>query len=145
MKPLLIVGGSSTVTVAVLLVVPVPPSVELIAPVVLLFNPEDVPLTLTVIVQLLLAANAPPLAKLIAVVFCVAVTVPPQALLKPLGVATTRPLGRVSLKAMPESEAVVFGFAIVKVKLPDPLSGMVDDPNALLIVGGATTVILTVS
>src|SRR5215471_13249554 len=48
---LLIVGGATTFTVAVLLVVPVPPSVELIAPVVLLASPATVPVTLTVSVQ----------------------------------------------------------------------------------------------
>jgi len=46
---LLIEGGATTKSVAVLLVVPVPPSVELMAPVVLLLVPAVVPVTLTVI------------------------------------------------------------------------------------------------
>ena len=53
LNDLVIDGGATTVTVAVLLVVPVPPSVELMAPVVLLCNPEIVPVTGTVKVQLL--------------------------------------------------------------------------------------------
>src|SRR5215471_4457009 len=50
-KALLIVGGATTFTVAVLLVVPVPPSVELMAPVMLLASPATVPVTLTDNVQ----------------------------------------------------------------------------------------------
>lgn len=41
------VGGEATVTVAVLLVVPVPPLVEVTAPVVLFFTPDVVPVTVT--------------------------------------------------------------------------------------------------
>jgi hypothetical protein len=48
---LLMVGGAAIFTVAVLLVLPVPPSVELIAPVVLLASPAAVPVTFTVSVQ----------------------------------------------------------------------------------------------
>jgi hypothetical protein len=42
-----IVGGATTLRVAVLLVAPVPPSVELTAPVVLLASPSTVPFTST--------------------------------------------------------------------------------------------------
>jgi len=45
------VGGATIFNVAVLLVVPVPPSVELIALVVLLVSPAAVPVTFTVSVQ----------------------------------------------------------------------------------------------
>jgi hypothetical protein len=41
-------GGATTFSVAVLLVTPVPPSVELIAPVVLFASPATVPVTFTV-------------------------------------------------------------------------------------------------
>ena len=51
LNALAIVGGATTFTRTVLLVVPVPPSVELIAPVVLLASPATVPVTLTVNVQ----------------------------------------------------------------------------------------------
>jgi hypothetical protein len=51
LKILAIDGGATTAMVAVLLVVPVPPSVELIAPVVLLASPGAVPVTFTVNVQ----------------------------------------------------------------------------------------------
>src|SRR5437899_9736137 len=47
LKALTIDGGATTVNTAVLLTAPVPPSVEVIAPVVLLFVPAVVPVTLT--------------------------------------------------------------------------------------------------
>ena len=47
LKALLIVGGAATLSVAVLLVIPVPPSVELIAPVVFAASPAAVPFTST--------------------------------------------------------------------------------------------------
>jgi hypothetical protein len=59
---LVIVGGATTTTVsvAVLLVAPVPPSVEEIVPVVLSFAPTEVPVTLTTRVQDALAASVIP-------------------------------------------------------------------------------------
>src|SRR5438105_1773820 len=57
---LAIVGGATTVTVAVLDAVPEPDSVELIAPVALFLTPAVVPVTVTVIVQLPPAAKVPP-------------------------------------------------------------------------------------
>lgn len=53
-------GGATTVTTAVLLVAPVPPSVEVTAPVVLFCTPAAVPVTLTENVQEPFAANVPP-------------------------------------------------------------------------------------
>jgi hypothetical protein len=40
----------------------------------------------------------------------VAVAVPPQLLVRPLGVATTRPGGKESVKATPFSVTLVLGF-----------------------------------
>src|SRR5579859_4068433 len=59
-KALEIVGGATTFSVAVLLVVPVPPSVELIAPVVLFASPSTAPFTSTVKVHDALWATLPP-------------------------------------------------------------------------------------
>src|SRR5258708_30153253 len=53
-KDLLIVGGPMTFSVAVVLVVPVPPLLELTAPVVLFFAPPLVPVTVTLNWQVLL-------------------------------------------------------------------------------------------
>src|SRR5215472_17513021 len=83
----------------------------------------------------------------------VAVTVPPQVLLTfgvldTTSVALPEPLlkGSVSLNATPvrSPAAVVFGSLMVKVSVEVPFNGMLVGLNALLIVGGATTVRLAV-
>jgi hypothetical protein len=106
---LAIEGGATTFRVAVLLVVPVPPSVDVTAPVVLFLVPAVVPVTFTEKVQELLAAIVPP-ERLIVPEPATAVMVPlPQVPVRPFGVATIRPAGSVSLKATPVN-AVVLGF-----------------------------------
>ena len=100
LKFFVIVGGAITVNVAVFDVVPAPPLVELTAPVVLFLVPAEVPVTFTTRVQLELTARVPPV-KLMLPAPCVEVKVPPQVLLAPFGVATTSPLGKVSLTARP--------------------------------------------
>src|SRR5262249_26783026 len=144
-KALLIVGGAMILIVTVLLVVPVPPSVEVIAPVVFAASPATVPFTLTLNVHEALWITDPP-DRLITPVPAVAVTVPPQVLLT-FGVELTTRVpvldGRVSLKLIPvrSPAAVEFGLLIVKVKVAVPFIGMLAEGlNALLIVGGATTV-----
>src|SRR5215831_212220 len=141
---LLIVGGATTFNVAVLLAKPVPPSVELIAPVVLLASPAAVPVTLTVSVHAELCVTLPP-DRLMTPVPAVAVTLPPQVLVTPGVPATTNvPVaeGSVSLNATPvrSPAAVVFGLLMVKVTVVVPFNGIEAAPNALLMVGGATTV-----
>src|SRR5205085_9596683 len=145
LKTLAIDGGATTARFAVLLVVPVPPSVELTAPVVLLLLPAVVPVTSTEKVQLDPAAGD-------------AVSVPPDKLMLPLpatavmvplpqepvtfGVAATaNPAGRLSVKATPLSALAVLGLVMVKLSEVEPFSGMLAAPNALLMVGDATTVI----
>ncbi len=64
---------------------------------------------------------------------------PPQEPVRPLGVETTRPAGRVSVKATPVSEMVVFGLLMVKLNEVLPPTGMVAAPNDLVIVGGVAT------
>src|SRR6266849_1330239 len=71
LKALLIVGGATTVSEAVLLVEPVPPSVEVMALVVLFFTPAVVPVTFTENVHDDPAAGD-------------AVNVPPERLMLPL-------------------------------------------------------------
>src|SRR5258708_39770783 len=95
-KDLLIVGGPMTFNVAVLLVVPVPPLLELTAPVVLFFAPPLVPVTVTLNVQGVPTATEAPL-RLITPVELVVVSVPLQV----FGVesATVNPPASVALKA----------------------------------------------
>jgi hypothetical protein len=136
-------GGATIFKVAVLLVVPVPPSVEVMAPVVLSASPAAVPVTLTLSVQdKFLVTLAPE--RLITPVPAVAVTVPPQVFVTPGTAATTKvPVveGSVSLNATPLKSTVAFGLLMVKVTEVEPFSGMLAAPKALLMVGGATTVI----
>jgi hypothetical protein len=70
----------------------------------------------------------------------VATAVPRQVLLSPLGDATDRPAGRVSVNATPVSGTPELGFVMLKVRLVDPFSAMLGTPNALVMVGGEATV-----
>lgn len=70
--------------------------------------------------------------------------VPLHVLLKPLGLEMTSPAGRVSVKPMPDSPTVALGLLRAKLKLVEPLSGILAAPKDLLIVGGETTVMLAV-
>jgi hypothetical protein len=139
LKAFVIDGGATTLIVAVA-VPPVPPSFELMAPVVLLLAPAMVPVMLTEKVHEPLVAIVPP-ESVTPPEPAVAVIVPdPHVPVKPLGVETTKPAGRVSLKATPLSAVVVFGFVTVKLRLVEPFRGMLATPNDLLIVAAPTTV-----
>src|SRR5437016_9859361 len=104
---LLMVGGATTVRLAVLLAEPVPPLVELTAPVVFDLLPACVPVTFTTTVQVSPGVAMLPPDRLIVVVLAVAVTAPPQVLLTPGVPATCRPPVNVSEKAIPFSAVVL--------------------------------------
>src|SRR5207249_1192729 len=141
LNTLAIVGGASTTKVAVLLVAPVPPLVELTAPVVLGTLPAWVPVTFTTTVQVLPGVAMLPPDRLMLAEFAVAVTVPPQLFVTPGVEATCKPLVSVSLKAIPFAAVVLAaGLVMVKVTVVLPFSGTLAAPKALLIVGGAVTV-----
>ena len=95
---LVIVGGVATDRFAVA-VLPVPPLVEVTLPVVLTKFPEAVPVTFTVSVQEPLAAIVPPVSEMLPEP-ATAVAVPPHVFVKPLGVATTIPAGKLSVNAI---------------------------------------------
>jgi len=139
---LLIVGGATTVIMAVLLVAPVPLSFELMAPVVLLHTPAVVPVTVTMNEQLPLAARVPPL-KLIRFGDVVE-TMPPQVAVGP-EVGTVSPAGNVSVKPIPVNPSAELGLVIENVRVVVPPSGMLDAPNAFMSVGAAATFIVTVA
>jgi hypothetical protein len=135
---LVITGGLATVRFAVA-VLPVPPFVEVTAPVVFVKFPETVPVTFTARVQLLLAATVPPVSVTL-LEPAVAVGVPPQVLVSPFGVATTIPAGRESANATPVSATVLAtGFVIVNVSVVVAFNATAVGLNALAIEGGATT------
>src|SRR5262249_57737779 len=65
----------------------------------------------------------------------------PQDPVRPFGVATIRPAGRVSPNATPVRATVALGLVMVKVMLVVPFSGMLAAPNAFAMLGGPITVI----
>jgi hypothetical protein len=97
---LIITGGPATVMEA-FDVLPVPASVE-VTWTLLFFTPAVVPVTFTETVQDALEASVPA-ERLMLPDPATAVAVPPQVLLNALGVATTRPAGRLSVNAIPVS------------------------------------------
>src|SRR6476661_4650643 len=105
---LAMLGGPITVMLAVLLVAPAPLSFDEIGPVVLFCTPACTPVTFRLMVHEVFAASDPPV-RLIEPDPAAAVAVPPQLLVRPFGVATTKPAGSVSLKAIPVSASEVFG------------------------------------
>src|SRR6266853_1318856 len=98
-KAFVMVGGAATVRLAEA-VLPVPPLVELTAPLVLVYWPDAVPVTFTTRVQLVLTAMLPPV-RLMLVEPATAVAVPPQVFERPFGVDTTSPVGKVSVNPTP--------------------------------------------
>src|SRR5712692_5501787 len=103
----LTVGACTTVMLAVLLVPPVPVSVELTAPVVVMF---------TLMLQDPPAATVPPLRPTV-VPPAVAEKVPPQALDALGGLDTCKPAGRLSVNASPVRANAEFGLLMVNVRV----------------------------
>jgi hypothetical protein len=65
---------------------------------------------------------------------------PPHDPVSPFGVATVKPLGNVSVKAVPVRSVAAFAFEIVKLKLDVLPAVTLDGVNDLAIDGGASTV-----
>ena len=136
----MVVGGGGggpppTTTMLAEAVLPLPPSFEVTALVVLFCVPAVVPVTLTLNVHEALAASVAP-AKLTLPDPAVAVIVPPPQLpVSPFGVATARPAGNASVKPTPVNVEAL-GLVMVKLSEVDPLSGMLPAPNAIAMVGG---------
>jgi hypothetical protein len=139
---LAIEGGASTATLADA-VPPVPPSVDVTAPVVLFFAPAVVPVTFKWKLQLLPAGRVPP-DRLITLLPAVAVIVPvPQLPTNPLGVEMIRPAGSVSVNPTPEKLCVALLFWMLKSKSIVPFSGILatgTTPNCLVSAGAEITV-----
>jgi hypothetical protein len=131
-------GGAITVIEAVA-VLPVPPLVEVTCT-LLLLSPAVVPWTLIETVQLVLGARDAPL-KLTDEEPAAAVAVPLQVVLRLFGVATTRPVGKLSVNATPVRVRFwLLLLSIVKVRLVVPFSGIVAAPKAFTMCGGLITV-----
>ena len=106
-KDLAIVGGVTTVSEAVD-VLPVPTVVEDTVT-LLFFTPALVAVTFNDTVQDALPARVPA-ERLADVLPAAAVAVPPQVLVRLFGVATTKPDGKLSVKARPARAMAEFGF-----------------------------------
>lgn len=120
-------------------VFPVPPLVELTVT-LLSWTPAVVPVTLTLNVQFELVARVAPDSETVPVPGVAVIVPPPQPPVKPLGVATVSPDGRVSVKLTPVSEIVfAAGLVTVKLKLVEPPTKIEDAPKDLLIEGAAIT------
>lgn len=133
-------GGATTARLAVLLVEPVPPLADVMAPVVLSWEPAVAPVTFIEKLQEEFAAIDAPL-RLIELAPAVAVMVPaPQEPVRPLGVETVRPAGKLSLNATPVRAVAALALETVKDSVVEPLSGILGAPKVLVMVGGTTTV-----
>jgi hypothetical protein len=118
-------------------VLPLPPSVDVTAVVVLFFVPEVVPVTVTLNVQLLFAASDPPEKDI--VLGAVVVSEPLQVAVGPL-LATVRPVVKTSVNPMPDSELDRFGLVAIKVNVEVmPVKIEVGEKD-LASTGGAITV-----
>ena len=138
LNTLAIVAGVTTVTEA-LDVLPAPPSVE-VTVTLLFFTPADVPVTFTENVHEVFAARVAPERLMEPEAAIAVIAPPPQEPLRPFGVATIKPAGRLSVNDIPVS-GVLFtgGLVMVKLREVEPFSGTVAPPNALVIVGGEAT------
>ena len=132
-----IIAAAVTVTEA-LEVLPVPPSVDETCT-LLFFTPAVVPITFTESVQDVLAARvAAP--RLTDAAPAAALAVPVQVVVNPLGVATSKPDGRLSVNATPVSGMVLLaGLLMLNVSEVGPFTGIVATPNDFTITGGAAT------
>lgn len=97
--------------------------------------PPLVPVTFTENEQLLLAGKVKEF-MLIVLLPGVAEMAAEQVPVKPLGVATTKPLGKESLKETFSKSVLAFGLVRLKVSDVVPPTGIVAAPKALAIVGG---------
>src|SRR5713101_753853 len=134
-KALLMLGGATTVTLAIA-VLPVPPLVEVTLPLVLVYCPAVIPVRVTLnwhwlLVLLPAPDNVVPVGEVV-------VSVPPQGVAVPF--ATVRPVGSVSVNPTPVSATgYAAGLVMVNVRAVVPLRAIDEEPNAFAIEGGPST------
>jgi hypothetical protein len=116
LNALAITGGSVVTVTLAFAVLPVPPPVD-VTVTLLFFVPSLEPVTLTVSVHESPGVAMLPPDSVTEPVPDVAVAVPPQPFVNPLGVAIVKPAGNVSVKAMPVIPVgLAGGLMIVNVK-----------------------------
>ena len=104
--------------------------------------PAVLPVTFNVMVQLAPgASDAPVIPTAPDPAVMLLLSLPQEVGLRPLEVATARPVGKVSVKLMPFTVTVfVEGLVTTKVSVLVPPARMVEGTKLLLMVGGATPV-----
>ena len=137
-------GGPTTSNVSVA-GAPVPPWFD-DAVTLLSFTPVVRPVTSTLMVHCAVGAISPPVRLTVSLPgSAVMVAVPPQEPVRPLGVATTRPAGSVSVNATPVCVTAVSGFETTIVRLVVPANGTVSAPKVFVAVGRRTTVTVSLA
>src|SRR5205814_10602755 len=98
--------------------------------------------TFTEKLQELLAARVAPVRLTEPEPAAAVIVPPPQEPVRPLGVATTKPAGSVSVNATPVRAVPVLGLVIVNVRLVVTFTLMLAAAKGVVIVGGGMTVML---
>lgn len=112
----------------------------------LLLAPVVLPVTFTAKLHELPAGNDPLDNEITLLPATALMAPPPQELLSPFGVATTRPAGSVFVKPrLVAAPPDVAGLAIEYVRLVEPFNGVLAEPKDWLIVGGMDTINVTSS
>jgi hypothetical protein len=135
LNALAIDGGAITVRFADA-VLPVPPSFEVTAPVVLVYAPAVAPVTVTLNWHVPLAAIVAPVSAI--PVGAVLVRVPPHTVAVPL--VTVNPAGSVSVNPTPVSITPLFGLVMVNCNCVVAFCAIVFGLNILAMLGGLATV-----
>jgi hypothetical protein len=115
---------------------------DVIALVVLIKAPATVPTTFTVKVQEVPAGRVAPERPILPKPAVAVIVPPPQEPVRPLGVATDKPVGNESVKPTFDKSIVMFGFVIMKLRAEVWLKPIVEGVKDLLNVrvGGLGTV-----
>src|SRR5580658_1565829 len=116
---------------------PFPASVEVTALVVLVCVPDVVPVTFTANEHEAVAAREAPERMTLLDPAAAVMVPPPQLPVKPFGVPTTCPAGRVSVKPIPLRDRLVLGLDRLNVRVVLPFNATLPAPKALPIMGGS--------
>jgi hypothetical protein len=116
---------------------PLPPLSKAVTVTVLFFEPALVPFTLTEKVHEAPIASVALEREMVPVPAVAVMLPPPHDPVRPLGVETATPDGKVSVKAMPVSvDTLVAGLVIVKASVLVPLRAIEEGVKDLVMVGG---------
>lgn len=104
-----------------------------------MYTPVNAETTFRLNVQVAPAASVAPVRVILLLPAVAVIVPPPQDPFSAFGVATFRPVGRVSVKEIPVNVTMAFGFVIEKLTLTGWPTGTATAPNVLLRTGGFAT------